>query len=118
MITLSSGPGLPVQGRGEERGLSRRAIDDTGNNSGAATPFSRAHLTAHANDNVTTVLDNRTDLTVLTDGGPVAAGVPFGHKVARVAIPAGADIVKYNVVIGQATRDIEAGEHVHVDNCR
>lgn len=41
-----------------------------------------------------------------------------GHKYARCAIPAGADVIKYGMPIGHATRDIAAGEHVHVQNLK
>jgi len=47
----------------------------------------------------------------------VVQAVPFGHKVATVAIPAGSTIVKYGQVIGFASRDVEPGTHVHVHNC-
>ena len=39
-----------------------------------------------------------------------------GHKYARGPIAAGADVVKYGMPIGHATRDIAAGEHVHTHN--
>jgi altronate hydrolase len=39
-----------------------------------------------------------------------------GHKVAVRHIPAGAAVLKYGQVIGQAVADIRAGEHVHVHN--
>ena len=39
-----------------------------------------------------------------------------GHKYARRAIAAGEAVVKYGMPIGHATRDIAAGEHVHVHN--
>lgn len=42
--------------------------------------------------------------------------IEFGHKFAVVPIKQGEDILKYGEVIGVATRDIEAGEHVHVHN--
>ena len=45
---------------------------------------------------------------------PVALAI--GHKVAAGAIRAGAKIVKYGAPIGSATRDIVAGEHVHMHN--
>ena len=48
-------------------------------------------------------------ITVLHD-------VPFGHKLAIAAIPRGADVVKYDEVIGRATQEIPAGAHVHVHN--
>ena len=44
------------------------------------------------------------------------AQVPAGHKIAAQRIAAGERVRKYNVVIGAATRDIEAGEHVHSHN--
>jgi altronate hydrolase len=78
----------------------------------------RLHLTTHPSDNVTTLLDDRRDITILLDGSKVALGVCFGHKVALQPIVKGAPILKYQVVIGHATTDIDAGEHVHVHNCR
>lgn len=42
--------------------------------------------------------------------------IPFGHKFALGKILKGEPIIKYGEVIGRATADIEAGEHVHVHN--
>jgi altronate hydrolase len=42
--------------------------------------------------------------------------VPRGHKVAVVPIKTGEAIRKYNQVIGYASQDIPAGEHVHTQN--
>ena len=42
--------------------------------------------------------------------------IPMAHKVALHAIAAGAQVRKFGVPIGRATRDIEAGELVHVHN--
>lgn len=78
----------------------------------------RRHITLHADDNVTTLIDDWRDCEQLQAGGPVAAGIPFGHKAALVAIAAGAPVRKYGVVIGHAMTDIAAGEHVHVHNCQ
>jgi arabinonate dehydratase len=47
---------------------------------------------------------------------PTRRGVPAGHKVAVRAVPEGAPVHKYGQVIGFATRAIEAGDHVHVQN--
>ena len=44
--------------------------------------------------------------------------VPLGHKVALRDLAAGERIIKYGVPIGVATRDIRAGEHVHVHNLK
>lgn len=46
----------------------------------------------------------------------VIGDVPYGHKIAVVAIPEGAKIIKYGEVIGMATCDIAKGEYVHVHN--
>lgn len=43
--------------------------------------------------------------------------VPIYHKVARVPIPKGSNVVKYGEYIGVATADICAGAHVHIHNC-
>lgn len=42
--------------------------------------------------------------------------IPFGHKVALVAIPNGHSILKYGEQIGLAQGDIAAGACVHVHN--
>lgn len=46
----------------------------------------------------------------------VLEDVAFGHKFALWDIAAGAPIVKYGESIGAATRNIEAGQYVHVHN--
>jgi altronate hydrolase len=42
--------------------------------------------------------------------------IPAGHKLAVRDIAKGAPVRRYNQIIGFATRDIKAGEHVHVHN--
>ena len=42
--------------------------------------------------------------------------IAFGHKVALQPIAAGAPVLKYGEVIGQAVAAIAVGEHVHVHN--
>jgi len=42
--------------------------------------------------------------------------VPSGHKLALRKVLAGQRVLKYGQVIGQATQDIEPGDHVHVHN--
>ena len=44
--------------------------------------------------------------------------IPYAHKFARRPISSGEDVRKYGQVIGVATADIEAGDHVHVHNIR
>ena len=59
---------------------------------------------------------------VLSEGDDVAVvtlegrEIPVGHKVALRDIAAGAPVRKYRHVIGYATADIAAGEHVHTHN--
>jgi hypothetical protein len=77
----------------------------------------RNHIRLQGADNVTTLLDSHVDRTRLAGGGPVDAGIPFGHKAAVAAIARGEPVRKYGVVIGHATRTIRPGEHVHVHNC-
>lgn len=38
------------------------------------------------------------------------------HKIALESITTDAEIIKYGEVIGVATKDIQIGEHVHVQN--
>ena len=42
--------------------------------------------------------------------------IPFAHKFAIMEIKKGEEVIKYGESIGMATRDIQAGEHVHVHN--
>lgn len=71
----------------------------------------------HQNDNV---LFARTSLTLgvkLPEFGiQVRAQVQAGHKIAARLIKKDERIIKLNTVIGAATRDINAGEHVHSHN--
>jgi altronate dehydratase len=48
----------------------------------------------------------------------VAEPIPFGHKLALVAITKGQDVIKYGEIIGRATAPIEPGRHVHVHNLK
>lgn len=42
--------------------------------------------------------------------------IPVGHKIALADIKNGEPIVKYNVTIGRATKDIKKGSWVHLHN--
>ena len=44
--------------------------------------------------------------------------IPFGHKIALVAIGRGETIVKYGASIGVAVDDIQPGMSVHVHNLK
>lgn len=46
------------------------------------------------------------------------SAIQVGHKVAVLPIARGQKIIKYGVSIGSATRDIQVGEHVHLNNVK
>jgi len=57
-------------------------------------------------------------LDVAGESVTVPAPLALGHKIAARPIRAGEKILKYRVAIGSATRDIAAGEHVHLHNMK
>ena len=71
----------------------------------------------HANDNV---LIAKAPIAIGQELPNLAARaraqIPAGHKVAAERIQQGAQIKKYNAVIGVAARDIEPGDYVHSHN--
>jgi altronate dehydratase small subunit len=52
---------------------------------------------------------NGLELTSLDD-------IPYGHKIALSHIPQGSTVRKYGLSIGDASRDIQTGEHIHTHN--
>jgi hypothetical protein len=42
----------------------------------------------------------------------------LGHKIARLAVPAGGRVFKYGAPIGSATVAIAPGDHVHLHNLK
>lgn len=52
----------------------------------------------------------------LRDGITAQDDVPAGHKIARRALAKGAEIKRYNSLIGAASADIAAGAHIHLHN--
>lgn len=75
----------------------------------------KSFIKLHDNDNVMIAL---TDLPSGTQLGEVTLkeDISQGHKIALTDISAGADVLKDNFAIGQATAAIEAGTHVHSHN--
>ena len=53
-----------------------------------------------------------------TLGMQAAQKIPLGHKIAVTNIAKGAAAIKYGAAIGNATRDIKKGQHVHTHNLR
>ncbi len=69
-------------------------------------------------------IGNRDNVAIVTNDGGLPPGtqvsgvellehVPQGHKVALATIPEGGAVLRYNVSIGNALRDIAAGSWVH-----
>ncbi len=54
------------------------------------------------------------------EGRPITVSqrIPAGHKLAVVAIPSGAKVLKYGLPIGSATCDIGPGDYVHTHNLK
>jgi hypothetical protein len=78
----------------------------------------------HPADNVATLLDElpRAPLNVRVLGpvpGEVVAmqPIPQSHKVALRDIDQGQPVIKFGVVIGHASRNVRAGEWLHLHNC-
>ncbi|MDR3592004.1 MAG: UxaA family hydrolase [Negativicutes bacterium] len=74
-------------------------------------------------DNVATVVEEvnpGTEVTIAVAGDQqkiqVLEKIPFAHKFATRDIKKDEMIRKYGEVIGIATKDIKAGQHVHVHN--
>lgn len=74
-------------------------------------------------DNVATALRALSVGETVRVGGPgglisiiAAEAVPLCHKIAVKAVKSGDAVFKYGEFIGDATRAIEPGEHVHIHN--
>ena len=83
----------------------------------------RKAIVLNGKDNVATALADLAAGEIVAlevDKKPVSVKVvnpiQFGHKFSLVDIKSGAAIIKYGEVIGEATKDIATGEHVHVHN--
>lgn len=70
-----------------------------------------------SNDNVVIALrDLAAGDEVEGVGAALLQSVPRGHKIAAQRIAAGATVMRYGQIIGQAKADIAPGEHVHIHN--
>jgi galactarate dehydratase len=80
-----------------------------------ATVDAPRSIRMHAADNVAIVVNDGglPAGSTLPDGLTLVDRVPQGHKVALTAIAKGAAVVRYNVPIGYALKDIPAGAWVH-----
>ena len=79
-------------------------------------------ISFHPNDNVAVAFCDLKagQVVTLSDGRALTLleDIDFGHKVAVRAIDKGEKVLKDGLPIGSATRDIEAGEHVHIQNMK
>lgn len=81
----------------------------------------REVLKISAGDSVAVALVALSVGTVLEVEGEqitLVSDIPAGHKFALKEIAAGEPVIKYGFPIGQAKRDVHAGEHVHVHNLK
>jgi altronate dehydratase small subunit len=75
----------------------------------------------HPEDNVATLMEDAPAGELQVVGGPSLSAleaISLGHKVSLLPIACDSPVIKYGVTIGLATRDIQAGEWVHLHNCR
>ena len=71
-----------------------------------------------AADNVIVALEAIAEgVQITSEDLTTSDAIPSGHKVATEAIAEGEAVRKFNQTIGFATTGIEAGRHVHTDNC-
>jgi altronate dehydratase len=75
----------------------------------------------HERDNTATALEalHAGDIVAAAGGSAkvkLMQDIHIGHKFALRDIVAGEAVVKYGVPIGQATRPVMVGEHIHLHN--
>jgi altronate hydrolase len=79
--------------------------------------MSKSYIRINGRDNVAVALEN------LSSGSDVfgvhtASDIPSGHKIALSDISEGERIIKYGYPIGQAIKNIRAGDHIHTHNIK
>lgn len=80
-----------------------------------------ALLLLHPDDNVYVARrDIAAGEVVAVDGCElrIRTPIPLGHKVARHALTAGAQVLKYGAPIGSTTQAVAEGEHLHLHNMK
>jgi altronate dehydratase small subunit len=79
-------------------------------------------IVLNRDDNVATLIDtgragDECALSGEAEGTvTLLADVPFGHKTCIREMAAGSPVLKYGQVIGNASRRVAVGEHVHTQN--
>jgi altronate hydrolase len=69
-----------------------------------------------ADDVVIARVDLPAGTELIKEGIRTNTMIPAGHKVAVRDLATGAPVRRYNQIIGFTTRDVKAGDHVHVHN--
>lgn len=93
------------------------SADATTAPSPAATPAISPIILLNPADNVAVARSAiRPGETSAIDGVNPLRMIPRGHKIALKSIAKGEAVMKYGQIIGFATQDIPAGDHVHVHN--
>ncbi|OGO61018.1 MAG: hypothetical protein A2029_17165 [Chloroflexi bacterium RBG_19FT_COMBO_47_9] len=72
-------------------------------------------------DNIVVALRHlaKGDVIEAADGSvTVNENIKMGHKIAIIPIPKYGMVIKYGEEIGEASADINVGDHVHVHNVR
>ena len=85
----------------------------------ATFPLTERAIVLRPEDDVAIAKKELATGTILEDGPArieVRHDIKPGHKVARRRVRTGAPVRRYGQVIGFATQDIEAGDHVHTQN--
>ena len=94
----------------EEQSLENAPVDESG------MPISPV-IRLHPQDDVVIARRQLIGGERIPEENLVVAGlIPPAHKVATRRIASGQPVRRYNQVIGVATQDIEAGQHVHTHN--
>jgi altronate hydrolase len=85
----------------------------------SSLPLRQIALQLAAQDNVAVairMIPAGTEVEVDRQSFTIPSRIPAGHKISLRRIAEGTAIVKYGQTIGFATKDISAGDHVHVQN--
>lgn len=75
----------------------------------------------HPNDNILVCVKHIAVGDVFAiDGETITSSIAIdvGHKIARVALNAGAKVYRYGAPIGSMTEAVAKGEHVHMHNMK
>ena len=78
----------------------------------------KQYIRINNNDNVAVALVPLQKGFELNDGTVLIEDIDLGHKIALCDIKEGEKIIKYDNLIGYASKDIARGEHVHTHNIR